>query len=102
MPGDHYSLYIVRCADGSLYTGIARDVPRRIAAHERGARGAKYLRGRTPLELVFQQVVGSRSVAQRLEHRVKRLTRADKLDLVSGAIALDDIAEAQTSGSAAG
>lgn len=102
MVGEHYSLYIVRCADGSLYTGIALDVDERIAAHEHGDRGAKYLRGRTPVELVFQQVVGSRSVAQRLEHRVKRLSRSDKLDLVSGAIALDDIAGAQTSGSSAG
>ena len=102
MVGVHYSLYIVRCADGSLYTGIARNVAERIAAHEHGTRGAKYLRGRTPLKLVFQQVVGSRSVAQRLEHRVKQLTRADKLDLVSGALALDDVAGAQISGSSAG
>lgn len=102
MVGERYSLYILRCADGSLYTGIARDVAERIAAHERGGRGAKYLRGRAPLELVFEQVVGSRSAAQRLEHRVKRLRRAQKLGLVSGAIALDDIAATQTSGSPAG
>lgn len=99
---DRYSLYIVRCADGSLYTGIARDVDQRLAAHAGGVRGAKYLRGRAPFELVFRQVVGSRSVAQRLEYRVKALTRARKLDLVAGVVALDEIGSAQTSGSSAG
>ena len=50
-----YSLYIVRCADGSLYTGIAIDVARRIKEHELDSRGAKYLRGKGPLQLEYQE-----------------------------------------------
>lgn len=79
-----YSLYILRCADGSLYTGIALDVVRRLDEHRSGARGAKYLRGRTPVELVFELPAGDRAAAQRLEHRVKRLSRAEKEALIGG------------------
>jgi putative endonuclease len=79
-----YSLYILRCADGSLYTGIALDVARRLEEHRNGTRGAKYLRGRTPLELVFEQPAGDRAAAQRLEHRVKRLSRTEKEALIGG------------------
>ena len=73
-----YSIYVIRCADGSFYTGIATDVTRRLAEHRSGEKGARYLRGRRPLQLVFQQEIGDRSMAQRLEHRVKRLKPADK------------------------
>ena len=79
-----YSLYILRCADGSLYTGIALDVARRLEEHRNGTRGAKDLRGRTPLELVFEQPAGDRAAAQRLEHRVKRLSRTEKEALIGG------------------
>jgi putative endonuclease len=79
-----YSLYILRCGDGSLYTGIALDVARRLEEHRQGVRGAKYLRGRTPVELVFQQPAGDRAAAQRLEHRVKSLSRAEKEALIGG------------------
>lgn len=93
MTGSHdsspvYSLYILRCADGSLYTGIALDVDSRMVEHERGTRGAKYLRGRTPLKLVFHQAVGDRGEAQRVEYRVKQLSRETKLKLVSGELTL--------------
>lgn len=81
MPAAQYSVYLVRCRDGSLYTGIAIDVSRRIAAHEQGATGAKYLRGKGPLELVFQRPIGDRGLAQRVEHRIKRLPRIEKEDL---------------------
>lgn len=79
-----YTLYILRCADGSLYTGIASDVDARLEEHRRGRRGAKYLRGRMPVELVFTQPAGSRSTALSLEHRVKKLRRSDKLALIEG------------------
>ena len=88
-PPGEYSLYILRCADGSLYTGIAIDVDSRLVEHERGTRGAKYLRGRAPFRLVFQAPVGDRSEAQRVEYRVKRLDRSAKLRLVSGEISLE-------------
>lgn len=89
MAGDPFSLYILRCADDSLYTGITTDVPRRIAEHEAGLRGAKYLRGKGPLELVFCREVGDRARASRLEYRVKRLSRARKEALLAGREELD-------------
>jgi len=79
-----YSLYIVRCADDTLYTGIATDLDKRLAEHVAGARGARYLRGRGPIELVFSVEVGDRGTAQRLEHRVKRLSRRRKEALIAG------------------
>ena len=76
-----WSIYLLRCGDGSFYTGIATDVARRISEHEQGKRGAKYLRGRGPLELVYQRAVGDRSVATKIELRVKQLARIEKEDL---------------------
>jgi len=77
-----YSVYLVRCRDGSLYTGIAKDVRRRMTEHEQGTKGAKYLRGRGPLELVFQARIGDRSLATRIENRIKQLPRVEKQALV--------------------
>ena len=90
-----FSLYIVRCADGTLYTGIAADVARRLVEHERGERGAKFLRGKGPLEVVFEEPAGDRAAASRLEYRVKRLSRSQKLDLVSGRRRLGDLLDDQ-------
>lgn len=88
----NYSIYIIRCADDSLYTGIATDVERRFEEHERSeGKGAKYLRGRGPLRLVLEHEVGDRGDALRLEARIKRLSRARKEDLVRQADALDEM-----------
>lgn len=101
-----YSVYMLRCADGSLYTGIATDVARRLTEHQSSSRGAKYLRGRGPLELAFTKEVGDRSEATRIEHYLKALTKADKEALVAGQLALADIIAtipaAQASGAAGG
>lgn len=93
MSRDDYNLYILSCADGSLYTGIACDVPGRMAEHLSGKRGAKYLRGRSPFDLVFQQAIGDRSSALRMEYRVKRLSKSAKLDLIEGRRPLPELAE---------
>jgi putative endonuclease len=78
-----WSVYIVRCRDGTLYTGIATDVRRRIAEHARNqGRGAKYLRGRGPLKLVFVRAIGARGTALRVESRIKKLPKARKEALV--------------------
>ncbi len=78
-----WSVYIVRCRDGSLYTGIATDVRRRFLEHRRGAgRGAKYLRGRGPLRLVFTTPIGPRSRALRVECQIKKLPKARKEALI--------------------
>jgi len=75
-----WAVYLLRCGDGTLYCGIALDVDARLVQHQSG-KGAKYTRGRTPLELVFQESCGSRGEALRRERQIKRLCRADKLRL---------------------
>jgi putative endonuclease len=70
-------LYLLRCRDGSLYCGITNDLPKRLAAHHAG-RGARYTRGRGPLELVHQEVCADRSAALRREAAVKKLPTRDK------------------------
>ena len=82
-----WHLYLIRCGDGSLYTGITTDVARRLADHRDG-KGAKYLLGRKPLQVVFHQLIGERALAQRVEHRVKRLSKREKEALVQGRVSL--------------
>jgi len=86
-----YSLYIVRCADGSLYTGIATDVERRLREHQSGVRGAKFLRGKGPLRLEFTECLGDRSTALQVEYRVKQLERERKEELIAGQHSLADL-----------
>lgn len=74
-------VYIVRCADRSLYTGVAIDVRERVATHNRG-RGARYTRGRGPVRLVYTERAGTRGAALRREHAIKCLTRAAKQQLI--------------------
>jgi putative endonuclease len=78
---DVWYLYLVRCADGSLYTGVTTDVDRRMKAHQAN-RGAKYLRGRSPLKLVFKEKIGAKRLALQVEYAVKRWPRAKKEKLV--------------------
>ena len=80
----NWYVYILRCGDGSLYTGISDDVPRRLAAHRAG-KGAKYTRGRGPLELVYTQALPDKSAALRREAEIKRLRREEKEKLIAGA-----------------
>lgn len=77
-----YYLYILMCADATLYTGITVDVERRLREHNTSKLGAKYTRGRRPVRLVFLKRFRNRSAASRAEARVKKLSRADKLALV--------------------
>ena len=73
-------VYVVRCADDTLYCGIARDVAARMAQHEAGT-GAKYTRGRGPLTLLLERRCRAKGTALRLEHAIKQLTRAEKQQL---------------------
>ncbi|MEQ8954970.1 MAG: GIY-YIG nuclease family protein [Gammaproteobacteria bacterium] len=78
-----WSLYMLRSGDGSLYTGISTDVPRRLQEHRSGAApGARALRGKHSIELVYAVEVGNRSAASRLEYRVKQLSKLEKESLV--------------------
>jgi putative endonuclease len=75
-----WSVYLARCSDGTVYCGIAVDVAARIAAHDAG-RGARYTRGRGPLELIATRRCRDQGTALRIEHAVKQLPRSDKLAL---------------------
>ena len=76
-----WTVYILRCADGTLYTGIAPDVEKRLQKHNEG-KGAKYTRGRTPVELVYREEHPSRAEASKREYQIKQLSRAEKLELI--------------------
>ena len=80
-----WHVYIVRTRDGTLYTGVTTDVTRRLAEHraDRG-RGARYLHGRAPLEIVYRRRLGDRGLALSVEWRLKRRPRADKQAIISG------------------
>lgn len=89
VPADDWYLYMVRCRNGTLYTGITTDVERRLVEHQEGGpRAARYLRGKGPLELVYTMGAGDRAQASALEYRVKSLTRADKQSLIAGVLKL--------------
>lgn len=76
-----YWVYILCCGDGTLYTGISDDVERRVATHNSG-KGAKYTRSRLPVQAVYQECCGDKGAALRREAAIKRLTRAEKLELI--------------------
>ena len=76
-----WHVYILRCADGSLYTGATNDLPRRVAAHGAG-RGARYTRSRRPVELVWSRRARSKASALSREARLKQLSRAEKLRII--------------------
>lgn len=72
-------VYILRCADDTLYTGITRDVERRVREHNAdNRRGAAYTRGRRPVHVIYREACGSRSQATRREHQIRTMTRNDK------------------------
>ena len=81
MSAGDWHVYILLCADGSLYTGVARDLDKRLAAHNAG-NGAKYTRGRLPVQLAYAETSADRSSAQQREAAIKKLPRSDKLLLI--------------------
>jgi putative endonuclease len=76
-----WHVYIIRCSDASLYTGIATDVPERLAKHDAG-KGAKYTRGRGPVALAYCEAAKDESAAKKREAEIKRLSRAKKEEIV--------------------
>ena len=81
--GGPHAVYVLRCADETLYTGYTTDVERRVAEHD-GGDGAAYTRGRTPVELVHVEYFETRSAAMSREAAIKALSRSEKLDLLEG------------------
>jgi len=87
-----WSLYIIRCSDNSLYTGIAKDVAKRFDEHQGyGPKCSKYLRGRGPLSLVFQRYIGSKSEALKIESRVKHLPKAKKEQILIDPVVIQNL-----------
>jgi putative endonuclease len=79
-----WKVYLLRCRDGSLYTGITNDLDRRLASHRSGAASA-YTRARRPVALAYQEAARDRSAALKREAAIRRLTRAEKLALCNAA-----------------
>ncbi len=77
-----YFVYIVKCSDETLYTGIATDIHRRLDEHNNSSKGAKYTRVRRPVELVYSEVCEDRSSATKREYLIKKLSRKEKLELI--------------------
>ena len=76
-------VYVVRCSDDSLYTGITTDINRRIEEHNTSNKGAKYTRTRRPVKLEYKEIYVDRSTASKREYTIKKLTRKQKLNLIS-------------------
>ena len=92
-----WSVYIVKCRDGSLYTGVSNDVPNRVLRHNSG-RGARYTRSRLPVKLVWRRRVKDKSAALRLEAAMKKLSREEKLLLLKASARLRARRRASSSG----
>ncbi|MDH4320379.1 MAG: GIY-YIG nuclease family protein [Desulfobulbaceae bacterium] len=84
-PQRQWRVYIVLCADNTLYTGITNDLPRRLAEHNDGPRGAKYTRSRRPARLVYCEEAADRAAAAKREYQIKHLALADKTALITAA-----------------
>lgn len=91
-------VYILRCRDGSLYTGIARSLERRVGEHQAGT-ASKYTRPRRPVTLVWFRRVGSWPRALQLEYRIKQLRRSEKVALVAGTLELRQLVRPRSRGS---
>jgi len=81
----NWTVYIIRCNDDSLYTGVTTDLARRFKEHFEHRRGAKFFNGRSPREVVYVETGHTRSTASRRESAIKKLTREEKLRLIAGA-----------------
>ena len=81
-PNPRWYVYIARCSDGTLYTGITTNLEKRVAEHNTETNGAKYTRSRQPVELVYSELVDSRSSAAKREYAIKRMSLAKKVELI--------------------
>lgn len=89
---NNWFLYLIRCRNGRLYTGITTDVERRFEEHRSGdKKGSKYLRGKAPLKLVVKKRVGDRSMALKIEAKIKRMSKTKKELLVDGKVKIREI-----------
>lgn len=79
-------VYIVKCKDSTLYTGITTDPDRRILEHNTSNKGAKYTKARRPVKLIYFEVFENRSLASKREYEIKKMSRKEKLQLINKVI----------------
>lgn len=82
-PQSSWFVYLLRCRDDSLYCGITKDLDKRLIEHNSPDKGAKYTRGRQPVQLVYAETLASRAEASKRESRIKRMSRDEKKALLS-------------------
>ena len=80
-----YGVYIVKCSDNTLYTGIAKDIDRRIKEHNGSTKGSKYTKSRQPVRLLYRENHPNRSIASKREYQIKQMRREEKLLLIKNA-----------------
>jgi putative endonuclease len=85
MSAESWHVYILSCADNTLYTGITTDLKRRVNDHNAGT-GARYTAGRTPVRLVYSEKAKDRSEASKREYEIKQLSRSKKMELIAGSL----------------
>jgi predicted GIY-YIG superfamily endonuclease len=90
MQAETYFVYMLKCADGSLYTGIAKNLDKRLDTHRRG-NGARYVKARLPFELVYFETASSRSGALKREFQIKKLTRSQKIAMLAAMHGASDL-----------
>ena len=88
-----WSVYFIQTRLNTLYAGISTDVERRLREHANSKKGARYLKGKGPLTLMWQHQVGSKGAALRLEYQLKQLTKAQKISLITGRMSLQQLVD---------
>lgn len=78
-----YFVYILQCSDNTLYTGITKDVAKRLEEHNSSDKGAKYTKARRPVKLLYKEEAGDRSSASKREYAIKKLRRDEKIELIN-------------------
>ncbi|MEL6351664.1 MAG: GIY-YIG nuclease family protein [Cyanobacteria bacterium J06627_28] len=86
-----WSLYLIRTGQNTLYTGITTNVQQRLSEHQQGKKGAKYLRSKGPLQLVYEVALGTRSLASKAEYRLKKLPRPKKEQIILDTLNKDSL-----------
>lgn len=79
----NYVVYLLKCADGTFYTGVTTDMARRLVEHNEGVKGAKYTKARRPVTVAYQETAASRSEAQKREYVLRHLSRVEKQQLAA-------------------
>ncbi|MEP7103592.1 MAG: GIY-YIG nuclease family protein [Candidatus Dojkabacteria bacterium] len=84
-PNNPFTVYILQCSDGTFYTGVAKDLEKRLEVHKSG-KGSKYVRARLPFKLIYSKVYANKVGAMQEEYRIKQLSKLEKLELIKRSV----------------